>query len=58
MLTPGRYVGTEAVEDDSEPSDEKIARLTSEIREGFGTRAELHSEVLAVLDSLSVADDV
>lgn len=30
-LTPGRYVGMPEVEDDAEPIDEKIARLTSEL---------------------------
>ena|SRR5208282_2754443 len=58
VLTPGRYVGSEAVEDDGEPLDEKIARLTAEIRKGFANRTELQSKVLAALDSLSVVDDV
>lgn len=31
VLTPGRYVGTEAVEVDDEPIDEKIERLTKEL---------------------------
>ena len=44
VLTPGRYVGSEAVEDDGEPLDEKIARLTAEIRDGFAKRAELQAE--------------
>ena len=33
ILTPGRYVGAEEVEDDGEPFDEKMARLTAELRE-------------------------
>ena len=33
VLTPGRYVGAEEVEDDGEPFDEKMARLTKEWRE-------------------------
>ena len=33
VLTPGRYVGVEAVEDDGEPFEEKMARLTSVWRE-------------------------
>ena len=41
VLTPGRYVGSAAVEDDGEPLDEKIARLTAEIRDGFAKRAGL-----------------
>ncbi len=30
VLTPGRYVGAEALEDDGEPFTDKITRLTSE----------------------------
>ena len=33
VLTPGRYVGAEAVEDDGEPFDEKMKRLTATLRE-------------------------
>ena len=33
MLTPGRYVGVEVTEDDGEPFEEKMARLTSVWRE-------------------------
>jgi type I restriction enzyme M protein len=57
ILTPGRYVGSEAVADDGEPLDGKIARLTQEIRGGFAERAELQDKVLAALDLLQVADD-
>ncbi len=57
VLTPGRYVGTEAAEDDGEPLDDKIARLQAEIREGFGQRAELQTQVLAALDGLTVNTD-
>ena len=34
-LTPGRYVGMAEAEDDGEPLDEKIARLTAELEEQF-----------------------
>ena len=57
VLTPGRYVGSEAVEGDGEPLDEKVARLTAEIQEGFVKRAELQSKVLAALDTLRVTPD-
>ena len=33
VLTPGRYVGAEAVEDDGEPFDEKMRRLVSALNE-------------------------
>jgi len=33
VLTPGRYVGAEAVEDDGEPFDEKMKRLTNLLRQ-------------------------
>ena len=33
VLTPGRYVGAEAVEDDGEPFDEKMKRLTAVLRQ-------------------------
>ncbi|MHC6221185.1 class I SAM-dependent DNA methyltransferase [Arthrobacter sp. MMS24-S77] len=34
-LTPGRYVGAAEIEDDGEPIEEKIARLTKELFEQF-----------------------
>jgi type I restriction enzyme M protein len=33
VLTPGRYVGAEAIEDDGEPFDEKMGRLTVLLRQ-------------------------
>jgi len=33
VLTPGRYVGAAAIEDDGEPFDEKMERLTAQLRE-------------------------
>jgi type I restriction enzyme M protein len=35
ILTPGRYVGTEEVEEDPEVFEEKMKRLTSELSEQF-----------------------
>jgi type I restriction enzyme M protein len=32
VLTPGRYVGAEAAEDDGEPFEEKMKRLTAQLR--------------------------
>jgi type I restriction-modification system DNA methylase subunit len=33
VLTPGRYVGEEAAEEDAEPFEEKMRRLTAQLRE-------------------------
>lgn len=57
VLTPGRYVGTEAAEDDGEPLDQKIERLQKEIRDGFQQRAQLQRKVLEALDGLTVNTD-
>ncbi|MEW6571540.1 MAG: class I SAM-dependent DNA methyltransferase [Nitrospirota bacterium] len=35
VLTPGRYVGAEDIEDDDEPFDEKMKRLTAKLEEQF-----------------------
>lgn len=58
VLTPGRYVGAADVEDDGEPLDQKIARLTAEIRDGFEGRAELQKVVLSALSQLVVGEAV
>lgn len=43
MLTPGRYVGAAYVEDDGEPFEEKMARLTAELAEQFAESARLEA---------------
>ena len=45
VLTPGRYVGVEAVEDDGEPFDEKMGRLTSDWREQSEEARRLDEEI-------------
>ena len=45
VLTPGRYVGAEEVEDDGEPFEEKMARLTSQLNEQFGESAKLETAI-------------
>ena len=45
ILTPGRYVGIEEQEDDGEPFEEKMARLTSELSEMFEKSNELENEI-------------
>ena len=45
ILTPGRYVGIEEQEDDGEPFEEKMARLTGELSELFQKSHELENEI-------------
>ncbi len=45
VLTPGRYVGAEAQEDDGEPFAEKMARLTSQLSEQFAESAKLEADI-------------
>ena len=45
ILTPGRYVGIEEQEDDGEPFEEKMQRLTSELAELFAKSHELEEEI-------------
>ena len=52
ILTPGRYVGIEEQEDDGEPFDEKMTRLTSELSEMFAKSHELEDEIKKKLSAL------
>lgn len=45
ILTPGRYVGVEEQEDDGEPFEEKMARLTSELSDLFKQSHKLEAEI-------------
>ena len=45
ILTPGRYVGIEEIEDDGEPFDEKMTRLTGELAGQFAKSHELEAEI-------------
>lgn len=45
VLTPGRYVGIEEVEDDGIPFDEKMETLTSELGELFDKSHRLEEEI-------------
>ena len=45
ILTPGRYVGIEEQEDDGEPFDEKMKRLTSELSQMFKESHDLEKEI-------------
>lgn len=52
ILTPGRYVGIEEQEDDGEPFEEKMGRLTSELSEMFVKSHELEDEIRKKLGAI------
>lgn len=52
ILTPGRYVGIEEVEDDGEPFEEKMTRLTSELSDMFEKSHQLENEIRKKLGAI------
>lgn len=52
VLTPGRYVGTEEVEADDEPIQERVERLTAALYAEFARGRALEAEVRQRLDAL------
>jgi len=52
VLTPGRYVGAEEVEDDGEPFEEKMPRLVAELHAQFTESAKLEQAIGANLRGL------
>lgn len=52
VLTPGRYVGAEEAEDDDEPFEEKMQRLTQKLEEQFRESSRLEKEIRLNLGSL------
>jgi type I restriction enzyme M protein len=52
VLTPGRYVGAEAVEDDGEPFDEKMRRLVSTLNEQMAEGRKLEETIRKNLKAL------
>ena len=56
VLTPGRYVGAEAVEDDGEPFEEKMARLAAILREQQAEAARLDAVITANLKELGYGE--
>ena len=53
VLTPGRYVGAEEVEDDGDPFEEKMPRLVAELHAQFAESAKLEAAIRANLKSLN-----
>ena len=52
VLTPGRYVGTEEVEDDGEPFEEKMNRLIIQLAEQFKESGDLQKKIRTNLKEL------
>ena len=52
VLTPGRYVGTEDVEDDGIPFEEKIKSLTDELYKNMEESIKLDEEIKKVLGAI------
>lgn len=52
ILTPGRYVGIEEEEDDGEPFEEKMDRLTSELADMFKESHRLEEEIRKKLGAI------
>ena len=55
VLTPGRYVGAEEVEDDGELFEDKMARLTAELKAQFAESAMLEAAIRNNLKGLGYA---
>jgi type I restriction enzyme M protein len=52
VLTPGRYVGAEEIEDDGEPFEQKMPRLVAELHAQFTESAKLEQAIKANLRGL------
>ena len=52
VLTPGRYVGDEATEEDDEPFNEKMERLNKVLKGQFADSARLEAEIKQNLSDL------
>ena len=57
VLTPGRYVGAEPQEDDGEPFEDKMKRLTSQWREQQAEAQRLDTEIETNLKALGFGDN-
>ena len=53
VLTPGRYVGAAELEEDDEPFDEKMARLTRELEAQFEESGKLETKIRKSLNKVN-----
>ena len=56
VLTPGRYVGLGDLDEDDEPFEEKMARLTDTLYEQLGTSRGLESTIRKNLEELGYGE--
>ncbi len=56
VLTPGRYVGIEPEEDDGEPFEDKMTRLTAQLREQQAEAAKLDAAIAGNLKALGFGE--
>lgn len=54
VLTPGRYVGTEEVEDDGIPYEEKVATISENLKGYFEKSIDLHMKIKANLVKIGI----
>ena len=54
VRTPGRYVGSEAIEDDGEPFEDKMARLIATLEEQFAESARLEARIKENVERLGL----
>jgi type I restriction enzyme M protein len=54
VLTPGRYVGAEEIEDDGEPFEQKMKRLTAALEEQFAESAKLEKAIRGNWEALNL----
>ena len=52
VLTPGRYVGAEAVDEDDEAFNDRMERLTAQLAEQMAKGAELDAVIREKLGAL------
>jgi type I restriction enzyme M protein len=52
VLTPGRYVGAEVEEDDGEPFEQKMIKLSAQLRQQIGEGITLDAAIVANLKDL------
>ena len=57
VLTPGRYVGAEVQEEDSEPFEDKIAHLTQKLTEQMAEARRLDEAIAKNLEILGFGED-